>query len=194
MKHVTVFILLMACALSGFGRAAAVLAQTNGKAVDWREELKKAQAHLQKEPKSAFWHNQAGIAYDALGETSNAEKELTLAAKLDSYNPIGYYTLYAFYQRKGTLSQQRKALLNALEIDSGNPLGHFELAGALEKEGYLEESLKEYRTAKRLISGSQRNQYTDARGNPYEIDVVRRKVNSCIDRVTKLESSRPAQK
>ena len=194
MKRLKILILLAACAIGSFINSPAVQAQSGDKSVDWKAELKKAQAGAQRDRKSSFWHNQAGIAYDALGETSSAEKELKLAAKLDPTNPVGYYALYAFYQRRGTLSQQRKALLNALEIDSDNPLGHFQLGTVLEKEGYLTESLREYQTAKRLISKIQSSQYTDMRGNPYDVDVVRTEVNGCIDRVTKLKSSKKPEK
>jgi hypothetical protein len=31
--------------------------------VDWKAELAKAKAGIEKNPKSAFWHNQAGVAY-----------------------------------------------------------------------------------------------------------------------------------
>jgi hypothetical protein len=34
------------------------------------------QAAIKKNPKSAFWHNQAGVAYNALGEFKSAAKEI----------------------------------------------------------------------------------------------------------------------
>lgn len=160
----------------------------------WQEELSRARAHIQQEPRSAYWHNQAGLAYGSLGETSKAQTELTLAAKLDPENPIGYWTLFAFYQRNGRLSQQRKALLRTLEIDSRNPLGHFELAIVLEKEGHLKDSLREYQAANRLVSTVAGGEYTDQRGNPFEVNVVRKQVRDCIARVKKEMSQRKADK
>src|ERR1700676_971408 len=73
-------------------------------AIDWHAELAKAKAAIETNPKSAFWHNQAGVAYDALGEFENAVKEIKWACTLDASNPNHYYTLYAFYKRKGTHS------------------------------------------------------------------------------------------
>lgn len=189
-----VVLLSLASAIGWFLCIGLVVAQQGKQAVYWRSQLKVALAHIKKEPNSPFWHNQAGIAYDALGDSSRAEAELKLSAKLDPYNPISYYTLYAFYQRKGTLSQQRRALLSALDNDNRNPLGHFELAHVLEEEGYLTVSLNEYQTAKRLVSAVHGNEYTDERGNPYEIAIVRKQVASCINRVAKLISSKQSER
>ena len=69
-------------------------------ALDWNAELAKAKAAIEKNPKSAFWHNQAGVAYDALGDFENGVKEIKLACTLDESNPNNYYTLYALYKRK----------------------------------------------------------------------------------------------
>src|SRR5712664_3767410 len=69
-------------------------------AIDWNAELAKAKAAIETNPKSAFWHNQAGVAYDALGDFANAVKELKLASTLDPSNPGDDYVLYALYKRK----------------------------------------------------------------------------------------------
>lgn len=183
-------ILIMITSIACLLAYSITVAQNNSKPVDWKDELRKAQVGIVKNPNSAFWHNQAGVAYDALGDFENAGRELTLASKLDSTNPVGYYSLYAFYQRKGTLAQQRQVLLNALEKDSANPLGHFQLAGVLEKEGHVDESLREYRMAKSLVSNVKGREYIDPRGNPYEVDVVRAEVEKCMDRVAKLKESK----
>ena len=74
--------------------------------VDWKAELAKAKAGIEKNPKSAFWHNQAGIAYDAMGEFETAVKELKLACTLDPSDPGYYYSLYALYKRKSMHSEQ----------------------------------------------------------------------------------------
>lgn len=192
MTQLRIALLIILWVLCGVGDSSRLLAQQERKSVSvyWKEELRKAEAALEKNPKSSFWHNQAGVAYDALGDVENAEKEFTLASKLDPTNPIGYYALYAFYQRRGTLAQQREALLSALENDTANPLGHFQLATVLEKEWHSEESLREYRTAKSLVSSVKGREYVDPRGNPYEIEVVRKEVDKCMDRVTRLKASK----
>ena len=115
----------------------AILAQHGTVTVDWKAELAKAKAGIEKNPKSAFWHNQAGVAYDALGDFENAVKELKLASTLDPSNPIDDYALYALYKRRGMHPEQREVLLNALENDPKNPFGRFEFAFVLEKEKAL---------------------------------------------------------
>ncbi|SRR6266403_3506626 len=190
MTQVRFALLFIVCVSLGLGYTSWVSAQQGRKSVDWKKELQKAQDAIEKNPKSSFWHNQAGIAYEAVGDVENAEKELALACKLDSTNPIGYYSLYAFYKRMGTLAQQRETLLSALENDSRNPLGHFELGSVLEKEERLTASLRECRTAKSLVSEVKGREYIDGRGNPYEIEVVRTEVDKCIDRVAKLIASK----
>lgn len=158
--------------------------------VDWHEALRKAEAEIQKNPKSAFWHNQASVAYDGLGDFESAVKELQLASALDPDDPSHDYSLFALYKRKGMLHQQREALLKALEIDGGNPLGQFELGVVLEKEGYLDGSLKAFRTAKLDAAEVKSNQYTDRRGGVYNIEFVPKKVDEYIERITKLIASK----
>jgi tetratricopeptide (TPR) repeat protein len=154
--------------------------------IDWNAELAKAKAAIEKNPKSAFWHNQAGVAYDALGEFVNAIKEIKLACTLDESNPNNYYTLFAFYKRKGMHSEQRQALLDALERDPNNPLGRFEFAYILETEKQWADSLREYETAKRLVVSATGSAYIDARGNVYTVEGVRQQVDKAIERVAKL--------
>lgn len=164
--------------------------------VHWKAELEKARAGIAKNPSSAFWQNQAGVAYDALGDFENAVKELKLASTLDPTNPIDDYDLYlyALYKRKGMRVQQREVLLNALDKDSENPVGRFEFGGVLEKEGFLAESLREYRTAKLLVSKAKDRQYVDPRGNFYDIEGVRREVQKCIDRVARSKAFKERSK
>src|SRR6266480_2400185 len=155
--------------------------------VDWKAELTKAKAGIEKNPKSAFWHNQAGIAYDALGNFDTAVKEIKLAATLDPSNPNNYYTLYALYKRKAMHAEQRQVLLDALEKDANNPVGRFEFAYILEEEKHWADSLREYRVAKRLAASVKGPMYIDPRGNAYEVDGVREEVDRAIDRVAKLD-------
>jgi len=194
MRQIGITLLISAFVLCGAGPSTLLLAQHGVVSVDWKAELEKAEAGIAKNPNSAFWHNQASVAYDALGYFEIAVKELKLASTLDPDDPSHHYSLFALYQRKGTLRQQRKALLSALDLDGGNPLGRFELGVVLEKEGYFEESLSEYRPAKLLAANVQGPEYTDRRGNPFEIEFVRKNVDDYIKRVAKLKESKECKK
>jgi tetratricopeptide (TPR) repeat protein len=162
--------------------------------VDWKAELAKAKAGIAKNPKSGFRHNQAGVAYDALGDFRNAVKELKLASTLDPSNPIDDYVLFAIYKRKAMLPEQRQVLLDALEKDSNNPVGQFEFAYVLEEEKHWADSLREYQVAKRLATSVKGPIYTDLRGNPYEVEGVREEVDKAIERVARLNQSTQQQK
>src|SRR6266446_7579763 len=162
--------------------------------VDWKAELAKAKAGIENNPKSAFWHNQASVAYDALGDFDTAVKEIKLATTLDPSNPNDYYTLYALYKRKAMHAEQRQVLLDALEKDSNNPVGRFEFAYILEAEKHWADSLREYQVAKRLATWVKGPIYTDLRGNAYEVDGVREEVDKAIERVAKLNESAHQQK
>ncbi|HKN25007.1 MAG TPA: hypothetical protein VJX72_09190 [Candidatus Acidoferrum sp.] len=186
MKRFRVALLTFVCVLCG---AAVGLAQHATVAVDWKAELAKAKAGIEKNPKSSFWHNQAGVAYNALGDFENAVKEIKLATTLDPSDPISYYTLYAVYKRKAMHAEQRQVLLDALERDPNNPLGCFEFAYILEEEKYWADSLREYQLAKRLAEGVKGPVYLDPRGNAYGVDMVRKEVDEAIGRVTKLNQS-----
>lgn len=157
--------------------------------IDWNSELAKAKAAIEKNPKSAFWHNQAGVAYDALGDFENAVKEVKLACTLDQSNPNNYYTLFAFYKRKAMHREQRQVLLDALERDPNNPLGRYEFAYVLEGEKLWADSLREYQVAKRLAAAVTESTYIDARGNAYTINGVRQQVDEAIERVAKLNEA-----
>jgi|SRR5208283_319888 len=189
MKRLRIALLTFVCVLCGTADSALILAQHGIVAVDWKAELAKAKVGIEKSPKSAFWHNQAGVAYDALGDFESAVKEIKLAIKLDPSDPINYYTLYAFYKRKGTHSEQRQVLLDALERDADNPLGRFEFAYILENEKHWADSLREYQVAKRLAASVRGPMYVDLRGNAYDLDVVQKEVDTAIDRVAKLNDS-----
>jgi hypothetical protein len=85
--------------------------------------------------------------------------------------------------------EQRQVLLDALEKDSNNPVGHFEFAYILGEEKHWVDSLREYQAAKRLAASVKGPTYIDARGNAYEIDGVRGKVDKAIERGAKLNES-----
>jgi hypothetical protein len=158
-------------------------------AIDWNAELTKAKTAIEKNPESAFWHNQAGVAYDALGDFENAVREVKLACTLDESNPNNYYTLYAFYKRKAMHPEQRQVLLDALERDPNNPLGHYEFAYTLDDEKHWSDSLREHQVAKCLVAGVTGSTYIDPRGNAYTIEGVRQQVDKAIERVAKLNET-----
>src|SRR5208283_3556146 len=185
MKRLRIALLTFVCVLCGTADSALILAQHGIVAVDWKAELAKAKVGIEKSPKSAFWHNQAGVAYDALGDFESAVKELKLASTLDLSNPIHDYALYALYKRKGMHSEQRQTLLEALNKDPNNPVGRFEFAFVLETEKHWPDSLKEYQTSKLLVGKIRGQAYVDPRGNSYDVAGVRREVNEAIKRVTK---------
>lgn len=189
MRQLRVSLLFVACALCIAECRPLVVAQASPGRVDWRAELKKAKAGIKKNPDSAFWHNQAGVAYDALGDFDRAVKELKVASALDLTNPVSDYALFALYKKKDMIPEERQILLKALEKDSANPLGHFEFAGVLENERHLQDALKEYREARRLVAMVKGSEYIDPRGNPYDVRGVREKVNNAIERVAKQAAS-----
>ena len=171
-----------------------LLAQHGTLTVDWKAELAKAKAGIEKNPKSAFWHNQAGVDYDVLGDSENAVNELKLASTLDPSNPNNYYALYALYKREAIHSEQREVLLDALEKDPNNPVGRFEFAYILEEEKHWQDSLREYQVAKQLAASVKESQYIDSRGNAFEVEGIREEVDKAIDRVAKLNESVQHQK
>jgi tetratricopeptide (TPR) repeat protein len=191
MKRFRVALLTFVCVLCW---AAVVLAQHGTVTVDWKAELAKAKAGIEKNPKSAYWHNQAGVAFDALGDFENAVKEIKLATTLDPSNPIDYYTLYSLYKRKAMHAEQRQVLLDALEKDPNNPVGRFEFAYILEKEKHWGDSLREYQMAKRLAASVKGRMYTDLRGNAYEVNGVQEEADKAIERVAKLTESAQHEK
>jgi tetratricopeptide (TPR) repeat protein len=190
MKRFRAALLTFVCLLCVAADLPSILAQHGRVTVDWKAELAKAKAGIAKNPKSAFWHNQAGVAYDALGDFANAVKELKLASTLDPSNPADDYALYFLYKRKAMHSKQRQVLLDALEKDPNNPVGRLEFAYVLEEEKYWADSLREYQVAKRLAASVKGPVYTDPRGNPFDIDGVREEVDKAIDRVVKLNAHR----
>src|SRR5258708_11768734 len=194
MRRIAIALLSAVCLLCGTAFPRFTVAQHGSAAVDWKAELEKARIGLKKNPNSAFWHNQAGVAYDALGDFEKAVKELKLASTLDPSNPINDYALYALYKRRGMHAKQRRVLLDALERDPANPLGRFEFAFILEQEGYWAHSLREYRAAKDSVAMVKGPEYIDPRGNPYEIEFIRSSVDSYIDRVAKLQASKVHEK
>ncbi len=194
MKRFRIALLSLVCIFCAAAHSPSILAQQGSVAVDWKAELAKAKAGIEKNPKSAFWHNQAGVAYDALGDFESAVKELKLASTLDPSNPIDDYALYALYKRKGMHREMRQMLLDALEKDPNNPMGRFEFAYILEEEKHWADSLREYQVAKRLAASVKGSTYIDRLGNAYDVEGVREALDRAIDRVAKLGKSAQPQK
>ncbi len=194
MKQFRIALLTFVCVFCEAAVSPLIPAQHGTVSVDWKVELAKAKAGIAKNPKSAFWHNQAGVAYDALGDFENAVREIKLASTLDRSNPNNYYTLYALYKRKAMHSEQRQVLLDALEKDANNPMGRFDFAYILEEEKHWADSLREYQVAKRLAASVKGPMYIDPRGNAYEVDGVREEVDRAIDRVAKLDEAAQPQR
>jgi tetratricopeptide (TPR) repeat protein len=192
-KRIGTVRLIVASALFGVALLPLASAQRGSVSVDWKAELAKAKAAIEKNPKSAFWHNQAGVAYDAMGDFQSAVRELKLAATLDPSDPINEYALYAIYKRRGAKKEQRQALLHALEIDPNNPVGHFEFGFILEREKHWVNSLKEYQTAKALVGKVEGPAYVDPRGNSYDVGGVRQEVEKAIERLTQNNKSAQPQ-
>ena len=158
--------------------------------LDWKAELRKAQAKIAENPRSAFWHNQAGVAYNALGDLKNATRELETASRLEPDDSIDEYMLFAVYKQRGMLVQEKAALFRAIERDPVNPFGHYELAVLLEREKCFTESLKEYKLAKALMSKiTNGDEYTDPRGNPFSVGHIRSGASRGMDRVTRLKET-----
>ncbi len=172
-----------------------LLAQHGSVTIDWKAELEKAQTEIAKDPKSAFWHNQAGVAYYSLGDFASGVRELKLASKLDPRNPIHDYALYGMYKRNGDITGEREALLSLIRKDPNNPLGHFELAVLLERQQKWTRALEEYKASKVLIGRvADVREYVDSQRNAYAIEAVRSNVDKSIQRVTKLRDSASGRK
>jgi len=157
--------------------------------VDWNAELLHAQQEIEKNPSSAFWHDQAGVAYDALGNFNNAVQELKRAESLDLDNPIHDYVLYAIYKRRGLREDQRKVLVDALRKDPVNPIGRFEIAQLFQMEGHWLEAFQQYCRTRSIVAGIKGSEYIDPKGNPYDISPVREQINKAVEEASKKSGS-----
>jgi Tfp pilus assembly protein PilF len=167
--------------------------------IDWRAELAERQKRLERDPNSAFLHNQVAVAYDALGDFDNFDREIQTAIKLDPSNSIDCYVAYAVYKRRHLQEKALSVLEKALQIDPANPLGHYEKAGLLEDAMEWQLALKEYETAQQLLQDVKSNPqnfqqnswyYTDARANPYDVGSLESSIANDIARVRAAASRR----
>jgi len=166
--------------------------------VDWPAVIVDLKKQLARNPNSAFLHNQIAVAYNAVGDFPNSDKEIHTAMRLDRDDPSNFYTAFAFYQQRHLKNEQLAVLEKALQIDPGNALGHYEMAGLLEDDKKPTEALAEYETTKRLVDWVKANPdnyknsawtYTTRRGAQYDvtwevthIDDDLRRVNAEISR------------
>lgn len=146
--------------------------------VDWRAQLDTIKKQLAQKPDSSFLHGQAAVAYDALGNFPNFEREIEMAMKLAPHDAMPRYMAYAVYKRRHLEQKQWAILQEALKIDPANPLGHYEKASMLENEKKLGAALAEYHRTEELLHALKSNPqnfkkgmwiYTDADGNPYDV-------------------------
>jgi tetratricopeptide (TPR) repeat protein len=155
----------------------------------WRQKLTEFQNEIKTTPDSAFWHSQAAVAYDNLGDLQGFETEIHLATKLDDANPIYHSMAYAVYKRRAMKPQRNEALKNALKTDPENPFGHFEMGYVYEEKGDWKSALDEYRTVQKLLQGpsskqelSAKKEYVDPRGNPFSLGAISQDISDAIER------------
>ena len=167
--------------------------------IDWHAELAERQKQLERDPNSAFLHNQVAVAYDALGDFDNFDREIQTAIKLDPSNSIDCYVAYAVYKRRHLEEKGLSVLEKALQIDPANPLGHYEKAGSLEDAKEWQRALKEYETAQQFLRDVKSNPqnfrqdswyYTDAHGNPYDVGPIDSSIANDIARVRAAPSTK----
>jgi tetratricopeptide (TPR) repeat protein len=160
--------------------------------VDWHVQLATTQRQLEHEPNSSFLHGQAAVAYDALGDFGNFEREIQTAMRLDPGNAMPCYMAYAVYKRKQLRDKQTSVLDRALNIDPTKPFGHYEKAGMIENAKEWQGALKEYETVQALLqyvksepNNFQNNgwRYVDARGNPFDVSFEESHIADDIARV-----------
>jgi tetratricopeptide (TPR) repeat protein len=146
--------------------------------VDWQAQLTQLQEQLARNPNSASLHNQAAVAYNALGDFPNSDREIQIAMQLSPDDSNNCYSAFAFYKQRHLEGEEMSALEKALQIDTGNAFGHYEKATLLEDNKKFTDALTEYQTAKRLVDWVRaipdnfRNNswwYTDRRGNQYDV-------------------------
>jgi tetratricopeptide (TPR) repeat protein len=157
----------------------------------WRQKLTEAQGEIKRTPDSAFWHSQAAVAYDNLGDLKAFETEIHLTTKLDDANPIYHYMAYAVYKRRDMKSPRDEALKSALKADPENPFGHYEMGYVHEEKGEWSSALDEYQTVQKLLRSaffrqeiSAKKDYVDSRGNPFSLEAVSENISDAIKRTS----------
>jgi tetratricopeptide (TPR) repeat protein len=149
-----------------------------------RSDLERARAELIKKPNSAYWRNQAAVAYAGLGYLAAAKRELREAVKLEPDSPTNYYGLASVSKELGDSSAEIEALQKALYLDPANPLGRFALAEAFERSGKRKEALAQYKLSRESLVHAKKEKagdvYYDAKGNVYALGDLRETVGARI--------------
>src|SRR3990170_3439470 len=81
-----------------------------------RALLDKAKAELRGNPRSAFWHNQAAVAYAMLGDYKSAQELMKEAISIEPGNPIHWMGLSAILKELGDQQGEVSALKRTLEL------------------------------------------------------------------------------
>ncbi len=160
-----------------------------------RSLLERAKKALKTEPRSAFWHNQAAMAYMMLGELSSARIELQRAIEFDPENPIHYYGQATLSKELGDSLGELEALRKALALDPKNPTGRFALADALERSGDLQGALKEYTLSIEYLGYTTHTGteavYYDSRKNAYTVGDLRKHAERRIRKLKNRLTPKP---
>jgi tetratricopeptide (TPR) repeat protein len=149
-----------------------------------RETLRHAEEELARNPRSAFWHNQAGVCQAALGNFGEARNHFTDAISLEPEDPINYYHLAAIERTQGNLNRAKDLLEKALALDPRNPSGHCHLGNVLLTEGDWQYARSEFDACLAAIP-SQGNDYYDPRGNAYGLVGLREDAKSKLSSIQK---------
>jgi tetratricopeptide (TPR) repeat protein len=151
-----------------------------------RERLEKARNAISKNPRSAYWHNQAALSLAAMRDLPSAIKEIEEAIRLDPCNPFHHYSSASLREQSGDQAGREKALREAIRLDSLNPVTHFSLAVALESKGEYQQAFEEYKlTVQNLAHADKDEDYWDPRDNAYSVRGLR---SMAQDKVKQLES------
>lgn len=84
MRRFGITLLFAVSILYGAGASPSLLAQRSSAPVDPNALPEKAKAGIEKNPNSAFWHNQSSIAYDMLNQFDLAVKRTQVGVCLGS--------------------------------------------------------------------------------------------------------------
>jgi Tfp pilus assembly protein PilF len=195
MKHLAVLIKVLVTVLAV---ASLILAQEtpNKKAIrskslqeesDASGRLKEIKRELEKNPRSAYWHNQSGLIYARMNNVEDARNEFLRAIELDSCSPFYRLSYGMFLRRIKDLAGSEANLRSALALDPRNPSVRFSLADLLEEEGQPSSAREEYEKALLALQdapmGRLEKSYFDPRGDFYEIEGLQSKILDRLGRI-----------
>jgi tetratricopeptide (TPR) repeat protein len=160
--------------------------------VNWQAELAETKKKLEAEPNSAFLHSQAAVAYNALGDFSDFEREIAISMKLEPENTIYFYMGYAVYQKHHLTGRALNVLDAALRIDPANPYGQYQRALLFEHAREWQKALTRYEIAQKLLAQIESDPhnfrhgawtYVDGRGNPFDVSSEEQRINDDVKRI-----------